>query len=1472
MRIPSALPAMLGLCCLAVARFVACGAEAPPRPVFYLPFDGAVEAALAGGPTRRPQRSSGLDSIPALADRAPGRFTPGIVGQAFRIADGPLLFSCAGNFRPDEGTVSFWINPDFRGDDTNIYCTFFGAADWGMLYKYLKHTGMTFGTRRPPEETGDLYYDCTAPGLKSWRPGEWHHVAATWSRKADRRCVFIDGRLGASAPFPYHRPVSSGPLFVGGGCTLYPAYAAHGQMDEFAIWDRALDAAQIARIVEMGRKHTALVPPAAFPALRPEAASGAGLATAGSRTPALRLPDSVRPVASSPTRESLSLDGNWSFLPASGELDALPETGWGTTAVPGYWTRAGTARAPDGKPARKGWGGAPWTDFPVAYCRRAFLPPATWRGKRVFLEIGGVDGLGEAYLNGRRIGLIPQWEPVLMEVSREIRFGVENRLTLLVSRRGSAPNTGVYGHVSLELRPRAFVYDWAVRPEFAPDGKKTVTFSCRVWAADRIPNARVVFDVRADSAPERTVQTFERRTALEQADRRAVEVYDAARPLVCRFVWEGARPWTFDDPFMYRVRATVYDGDHPVDVSPFVRFGFREFRIRGGDLLLNGVPTHLRGHQVDMAWPKQYENLVEFEKTGANCIELSAPIRANWYAGTPWNEGLFERILNYADRHGVITIPALPDARVLRTALFRPEVARRYRRRLDKHIRRYGNHPSVCLWFMSFNLAGYRWMHLQSALDGSYKPEDPVWRKKERYSLAAQRIAQELDPRPIYHHSCGNFGDIYTLNCYIGPSCPLQEREEWPSAWAAKRPFPLIACEHGLLLVPYWFRPRQFPLGKVYAGEPIFDELSAKYLGPRAYRSITPALFDLYDLERDRPRSGRTRALIAHHPGYQEVKALFARRSLRAWRIWGVSGIIFNAIKWDFDDDRGRALPVKKALARWFGDTDLVLTGPGDDWPSKDHAFYAGEKVRKQAVLINDLTRSLPVTLRWEFRDERGRIGAGGTAAVSARPGRPTAVPIEFVAPAVSRRGLFRLVVRAVGPNADRFQADALELDVFPRPDSAPERTIGRRVLVYDPVGDTRRLLDKAGIAATPFGADGGLGTGAALVVVGRKAWSDSFAEFAASSRLLDAVRAGRANLLVFEQLPGRPVFGLELAEQSARRVFPLDPGHPLLAGLEPRDFIDLRGAGDLLPARPPPAPETEKKWPKRYFKWGNRGITATVVFRKPHFGPFRPVLECGFDLTDAPLLEARIGRGRIVLCNVDVTPRYGVDPVSTRLITNLIFALATSPASSTTAPGAACVEAAGDSAARLLERFGLVQSAGVNPDRTAVRSILVVGGDAPDPGRILDRVRAGAVALLLPGVAVRAADAFGLRTSQQRYFTARKTGADPLTTGVSASDLYLKKWMTGPVLLGENGWRLVLDPGLLAVRKTGKGRLIACTFPIPEGAAEKSHAGVKAVRFWNRLLANIGLSGPRFSPKLRPLRSPYVQNPWEQLPPYINW
>ena len=844
--------------------------------------------------------------------------------------------------------------------------------------------------------------------------------------------------------------------------------------------------------------------------------------------------------------------------------------------------------------------------------------------------------------------------------------------------------------------------------------------------------------------------------------------------------------------------------------------------MRGSDFCLNGVPTHLRGHQIDFGWGDQMARVKELKPAGMNCFELSGPIRCNWYAGTPYRAKLFEQVLDYADEHGLIALPILPDAKELKERIFEPEVARLYRRRVEKHVRRYGNHPSIGMWYMHFNLAGYRWYHPPQKIDGSYKPSDTRWRTRERYALEAQRIAQTIDPRPVYHHACGALGDIYTLNCYIGPTAPLQEREEWPRRWAAKHPFPLLACEHGLMLIPYWFRPRQFPLSVVYNDEPLFDELAAKYLGRRAYRMVTPQLFDLYDVGR-KPRGSRLHNLIQRHPGYQEVKGLFARHSLRAWRTWGVSGIIWNAINWDFKDAAGRPLPVMRALARYFADTDMYIAGPKGDWPSKDHSFFAGERIRKQIVLLNDLTRDIPCTLEWRLEDTAGKLFASGKLDAVARAGTPTMCPIELRAPQVKVRTGFHLVVSPGSRQRRHFWPEAFDLQVFPTPSRV--RTHGN-VLVLDPAGETARMLAKAGVEAAPLDQKADL-RAAALVVVGKRAYGATFLAAAKAVGLERAVAEG-LNLLVLEQAGGT-VCGLELREQSARRVFIASPGHPLLEGLAAEDFVDLRGRSDLIEPYPEAPAETERKWPKRYFKWGNRGVVATFVATKPHYAPFVPVLECGFDLVDSPLLEARIGKGRVVLCQVDVTSRYGTDPVSTRLLSNLLTTLS---------------------------------RRGREPLRQAI--YVAEEGQAKELERA---AREGATVVLRPGSPLAAE--FGLDTKSTRLFIGR-VGDHPLLTGLSDGDLYLKQWTTIKAACPGNGWKVIAEPGVVAVKQLGRGRLVACQ--LDPATLGNTRARVKALRFWNVLLSNAGAERRRFASFLEPTAKCHEPNAWEQIPPFINW
>ncbi|NUP99530.1 MAG: hypothetical protein HUU35_06715, partial [Armatimonadetes bacterium] len=926
---------------------------------------------------------------------------------------------------------------------------------------------------------------------------------------------------------------------------------------------------------------------------------------------------------------------------------------------------------------------------------------------------------------------------------------------------------------------------------------------------------------------------------LRAADRAAPELSAQVQRLEATFPWPEGRPWTYDQPFLYQVTARL-SAAGASDTAPPTRFGHRTFEQRDGGFYLNGQPTHLRGHQIDLGWGNQFPRLEELKAAGLNAFEFSAPVSATWYRALPYRLGEYERFLSYADEHGLIAIPLLPDAQVLRERLFDPEVARLYRRRLDKHVRRFGNHASVGLWFMHFNLAGYRWYVAPSLNDGSHQPSDPLWRQKERYALQAERLYQEVDRRPLYHHACGNLGDSFTANIYIGPTSPLQEREEWPRRWAESRRKPLLAVEHGLMLIPYWFRYRDFPLDKVYASEPLFDEISAMYLGRSAYRQLTPELFELYDVGRA-PRPTRMRTLIQRHPGYQQVKSYFASRSLRSWRTYGISATIFNAENWDFKDATGQPLPVMQAMARYFGDTDLYVAGAGDDWPSKDHAWFAGEPLRKQVVLLNDLSRDLPVKLTWSLAPGDGPAVQQGTCQAVARAGEVTMVPLQLTAPTVTARTDFTLTITP--PEGGPFQPESFALSVWPKPERP---AVEGGVLVHDVEGRATAMLAAAGIAATPLRQAANL-QGVKLVVVGRRSLDDAFLAQARRLDLEAAVRDG-ANLLILEQTTGRPL-GLELKEQSTRQAFIAAPGHPFLAGLTAADLVDLRGQSDLLEPYPAAPPETEKQFPARFFKWGNRGVLASYVYTKPHLAGFLPVLECGFDLADSPLLEGRFGRGRVTLCQVDVSARYGQDPVATALADNLLAALSQ--------PGpAAHAVAVSEAASTFLAPYGLA------PAASSEAAGLVIS-ERWSPA-LEAQARAGATVLLLPGAK---APELGLSTTPQRVFIAHPE-EHPLLAGLSGADLYFKEWTELPVIAPANGWQPLAAPAVLAVKPLDQGQVIACTVdPFLMG----NRGQVKATRFWSLLLANLGAAREPTG-WLAPTRPLYVPNPLEVIPPYMNW
>jgi hypothetical protein len=89
----------------------------------------------------------------------------------------------------------------------------------------------------------------------------------------------------------------------------------------------------------------------------------------------------------------------------------------------------------------------------------------------------------------------------------------------------------------------------------------------------------------------------------------------------------------------------------------------------------------------------------------------------------------------------------------------------------------------------------------------------------------------------------------------------------------------------------------------------------------------------------------------------------------------------------------------------------------------------------------------------------------------------------------------------------------------------------------------------------------------------------------------------------------------------------------------------------------------------------------------KPDWGGLLPLVHSGGErgLETTGLAELRLGKGRMLLCQLDVTAKYGIEPAADRVVRNLL-AYAGRPQAAARAAGVVC----DDTTAAALATIGL--------------------------------------------------------------------------------------------------------------------------------------------------------------------------------------
>jgi beta-galactosidase len=1184
-------------------------------------------------------------------------------------------------------------------------------------------------------------------------------------------------------------------------------------------------------------------------------------------------------------RSSVELPRSWKVQPATNPATPPVEGDWGNTGS-GSWkdgaSRQGTR-----------WQSANVREVHSLWLEQDITVPAAWRGKCVTADFRRIEGDAIIFLNGRRVTelLRPGGEVDLTEF---VTFGGRNILRVYATRDYTGISRNYEQDVlryHVRTRQRLPMGDWGLGIT-APVTLITRSATAALTDVFVVPSWRKKeLGLEVEIAAGRPVQNVRATATVYDADGKPVLTL-ASQPLsleagrsVHTFTapWANPIPWELDQPYLYTVEVRLEAAGQAVDGLPPVTFGFREIWSEGNQLLMNGHPSRWRLTEI---YGANKHGLSIYRLLGYNVGQIQPHGDlwwcGNWAAETPvFNE----EVLDELDRLGMgVTLPA-PSVSYLRENFTKAGIAEAYEREVGYHLKKYRNHPSVLAWVVAMN---------------SYVPQSAVEPEKmgvretnpkgqAKVINDAVAIVHKWDPtRLAFAHADGSTGDIATANTYLN-FAPLQEREEWPQAWASHGNMPYSAVEFGAPYSANYWKGRQF----------LLTEYLAMYLGDQAYldekEEGLKKTIDHAMLTKRTPHGVWGKVDLGAYPRYWDFLTLFTRNTNRSWRTWGINA---GWLYWLIQERYGHPTRTKDVSSyedlnykflteplagkpEWAGPNWdvfkqanqplLVYLAGGPLHTDKTHAYYAGETVAKQIAAVWDGSAPTSVMAKWSLKDDGGRTLASGRETLALTAGEILLRPITVELPKdVTRRTAFTLELTATQEGGPVIE-DRFALEVFPRP--APLATTARLAL-HDPRGKSADGLKALGLNPRAWKPGDGFAD-VDVLIVGREALTPGDPLPYSAADIRNGLR-----VVILEQLPlAWRSLGFETIETMPRQVFMRDRASLLFTGLKPEDLINWRGSPDLLPEGRQMVSTDAPHAPK----WTNRHAVASVALKTPHVAGFIPLIETEFDLAYTPLLQWREGKGSIYFSSLDFSGRLGTDPAATLLARNLMEVIsAVLPAASKPV-----YYLGGDAGLARLGQLGIEATRGL-PANTATDAILVVGSDpgTPPADRINTFAQAGGTVLHLARPA-QELQARGLHTVRRTVFRAAPDAAAPILRGIGPNVLRWQDALEVDAFASDNqpADTHVLADGLLLEMKTGRGReaFLQVVPSLFEGRyandADKHEATQLSVlrldRLLSQVLTNLGASpAPAVSQRLAiSKKAPSISTlgSWRVLGPHIS-
>jgi len=517
--------------------------------------------------------------------------------------------------------------------------------------------------------------------------------------------------------------------------------------------------------------------------------------------------------------DSISLNDLWDFQLLKSPKHS-PSNKWTKIPVPGLWTSQKESEDFWDKPIYTNVQ-MPFDELPPAVpelnptgiYERDIEIPASWNEKRIVIQIGGFESVAIVSINGIEVGMAKDSRLAAdFNITSFVKPG-KNRLQIKVVKWSDATyvedqdqwwHGGITRDVTLFATPQVYLQRFYATPGLKKDGT-TGTLGIRAFISsiNNLSTENYTLTARINELPKvaalsstlklkeevSTIEEFKSKTEeITNWDRsvywdgnvppRALAAVTAnARRMLGEIAINGAFPkikaWSAENPQLYSLAIELRDPEGKVIEKFSQRIGFRDVKIIGDELLVNGKPVIIYGmNRHD--FHRETGRVVPASEIRKDLLALKAfnfnAIRTSHYPNDP-------AMLDIADELGFYVVG---EANI-ETHAFQESICDDQRflnafvDRVGRMVQRDIHHPAVILWSLG-NESGAGSNH-----------------------FAAAAYARNFDPSRPLHYEGAIRNDKWLANPELSDVvCPMYPSIDAIISYAKskKKVRPLIMCEY----------------------------------------------------------------------------------------------------------------------------------------------------------------------------------------------------------------------------------------------------------------------------------------------------------------------------------------------------------------------------------------------------------------------------------------------------------------------------------------------------------------------------------------------------------------------------------------------------------------------------------------------------------------------------------------------------